>query len=217
MAAVAAAVATASGADTANHVESAWSKLNGPLLDAATEVCGISKNHQWKPKSWWWNEEVYKAIQEKHARFKVYSALKKGSMTAEAKKAKTANNDAKRMAKHAIWLLKSEAEKEEFPMVSPDGDGVFRITKQMDCRNQDIVAENCVCNDASELALTDEDKMKALVEHYDRLLNVESEWPSNELPGVPPAVGPLPVFSWPWSAKHSTKWNEARLLAHMAL
>ena len=60
----AAAVATTSSTDTANHVESAWSKLKGPLLDAATEVCGIFKNHQWKPKSWWWNEEVYKAIEK---------------------------------------------------------------------------------------------------------------------------------------------------------
>ena len=60
----AAAVVIASGADadTANHVESAWSKLKGPLLDAATEVCSISKNHQWKPETRWWNEEVDKAI-----------------------------------------------------------------------------------------------------------------------------------------------------------
>ena len=71
-------VATSSGADTdtANHVESAWSKLKGPLLDADTEVCVLSKNHQWKPETRWWNEEVDKAIQKKHAWFKVYSALK---------------------------------------------------------------------------------------------------------------------------------------------
>ena len=52
----AAAVATTSGtdADTANRIESAWSKLKGPLLDTVTEVCGLSKNHQWK-ESWWWN------------------------------------------------------------------------------------------------------------------------------------------------------------------
>ena len=51
----AAAVVTAAGADadTANYVESAWSKLKGPLLDAATKVCGISKNHEGKSKTWW--------------------------------------------------------------------------------------------------------------------------------------------------------------------
>ena len=45
-------------------------------------------------------------------------------MMAEAKEAKTEYFDAKRMAKHADWLAKSEAEKEEFATVSPDGDGV---------------------------------------------------------------------------------------------
>ena len=67
-------------------------------------------------------------------------------MMAEAKGAKSAYIDAKHVAKHAVWLAKSEAEKEEFTTVSPDGDGVFHIAKQMDCRNQDIVGENCVRN-----------------------------------------------------------------------
>ena len=49
-----AAVATISDAFAAivNHVWSAWSKLKGPLLDAVTEVCGLSKNHQWRPETW---------------------------------------------------------------------------------------------------------------------------------------------------------------------
>ena len=49
-----------------------------------------------------------KAIHEKLARFKIYSALKKGDITAEAKEAKK----------------ESEAEKEEFNTVSPYGDGI---------------------------------------------------------------------------------------------
>ena len=53
----------------------------------------------------------------------------------------------------------------------------------------DIVDENCVCKDAGELARTDEGNMKTWVEHYARLLNVEFEWPSNELPEVPPTAG----------------------------
>ena len=87
MAASAAAVATASGvdADTAYRIESAWSNLKGPLLDAATKVCGLSKNHQWESKTRWWNEQVDEVIQEKCTRFKAFRALKKGVMTAEAK------------------------------------------------------------------------------------------------------------------------------------
>ena len=72
------------------------------------------------------------------------------------------------MTKHAVWLAKSEA----------------------DCTNQAVVGENCVRNDAGERALTDGDKMKAWVKHYARQLNVEFEWPSNELPEVPPTASP---------------------------
>ena len=73
-----------------NHVESAWLKLKGLLLDAVIEVCSLSKNHQWRPDIWWWDEEVAEAVQEKRAWFKVYIALKKGGKMAEAQEAKTA-------------------------------------------------------------------------------------------------------------------------------
>ena len=203
----AAAVATDSDADadTANCVESVWSKLKGPLLDAATKVCGLSNNHQWKPETLWGNEEVDKAIQENRARYKVYSALKTGGMTPAAKRAKTAYIDAKRVAKHSVCLAKSEVENESFSTVSPDGDGVFCIAKQKHSRNQDIVGENCVHIDTGELALTDQDKMKAWVEHYARLLNVEFVWPSNKLPQVPPTAGPLPSVSAAQILKHSAQ------------
>ena len=89
------------------------------------------------------------------------------------------------MSKHAGWLAKCEAEQEELTTVSPDGGGVFRITKQMDCENQEFVGEICVSNDSGEHGLTDEDKMKAYVERYAWLINVEFEWPSNELSELP--------------------------------
>ena len=47
----------------------------------------------------------------------------------------------------------------------------------MDHTNQDVIGENCLRNDAGELALTDDDKMKAWVEHYARLLkNTDIVW-----------------------------------------
>ena len=91
----------------------------------------------------------------------MYRALKKGGMTADTKETKPTYIDAKSVAKHTVWLAKSKAEKKESATVSPDGDGVFLIAKQMDCTNQDIVGANCACYDAGKLALTDGDKMKA--------------------------------------------------------
>ena len=111
-------------------------------------------------------------IQEKHAGFKAYKALKKGGRVTEAKEAETTYKNAKCVSKHAIWLAKSKAEKEEFAPVSPDGDGVFRIVKQMDSTNQDVVGEKCVRNGADEVALTD-GMGRALC----WLLKIEFEWP----------------------------------------
>jgi hypothetical protein len=60
---------------------------------------------------------------------------------------------------------------------------------------QDVVGERCIKNDAGELSLSDEEKMKAWVEHYARLLHVEFEWPSDLLPEAVPVEGPaLPVI-----------------------
>ena len=158
---VAATTAAGVTADTANCIQTIWSKLMVPLLDADTKVCGLSKNHQWRTETMWWNEQVYKAIQEKRAQFKDYKALKKGGKMAEAKEAETTYNDAKCVAKHPVWLQRLEAEKEEFATVSPDGDGVFHIAK----KNHNVIGENCVYNNVVERALTDYDKMKAWVEH----------------------------------------------------
>ena len=114
--------------------------------------------------------------------------MKKGGMPAKAKGDKTAYIDANHMAKHAIWLAKSGAKKEEFTTVSPDRDGIFRIAKQMDHTNQDVVGDNCVRNDGGEHELTDKDRMKAWIGHYARLPNAEFEWPSNELHEVHPTA-----------------------------
>ena len=136
------------------------------------------------------------SVQKKHAGFKTYKALEKKGKTTEAKEAKAAYMDVKRMAKHDIYLAKSVAEKEEFATVLPNCDGVFRIAKQMDRSNQDVVGENCVCNDAGELAISNEAKLDAWVEHYARLFKVEFDWPSDKLPEVAPIAGPPPsVFA----------------------
>ena len=117
------------------------------------------------------------AIQEKPARFKAYSALVKGGMTAEAKGAKTAYIHAKHVAKHAVLLAKSEAEKEVFATIFPDGDDVLHSAKEMDRTNQDVVSENCVHNDAGQLVLTPAHSMHlTILTCY--IKSCESEMPS---------------------------------------
>ena len=173
-------------------VENAWSKLKDPLNAAAAETCGFSKKHQWKRQTWWWNKDVNTAIDVKRTLFKAYKKLRKQGNSIEAKKAKEAYREAKRLAKREVWSAKSAASEETFKEVDPLGSNVYRIARQMARTNQDIIGEKCVLNDDNELAITDEDKMKAWVQHYDRLLNVEFPWPKDSLPEVEPTAGPPP-------------------------
>ena len=107
-------------------------------------------------------------------------------MLSEANAAKRAYNEAKRLAKRVVWQAKLDAEKD-----ANDG-SVFKLAKQMDRSNQDVVGEKCVKNDTGELSLSEGEKMKALVEHNARLLNVEFERSSDLLPEVAPLEGPPP-------------------------
>ena len=161
---VAVAVATTAGADAdiANLIESAWSKLKDPLLEAATEVSGFSKNTNGNPKLGVrmkrWTKLYERSVHgPKHAVPRCRGAWQ------QRPRGKTRLNWHQARGKACIWLARYEPEKEEFTTVSPDSDGVFRIAKQMDHTNQAIVGENSVCNDVGELVLTDKDKLKACV------------------------------------------------------
>ena len=80
-------------------VEDVWCKLKTTLWDAASETCGLCKNHQWRRETWWWNDKVDEAIKTKHACFRAYKALVKAGRLSEANEAKTAYNEAIRLAK----------------------------------------------------------------------------------------------------------------------
>ena len=42
-----------------------WDLLKSSLLDASDKVCGTTKGPPRNKTSWWWNDTVEKAIQEK--------------------------------------------------------------------------------------------------------------------------------------------------------
>ena len=74
-------------------------------------VSGSSSKHQWRPETWWWDDRVEDAINEKRSRYRTYKKLRKQGHTSETIAAKEAYNLAKRVSKHVVWIAKSEAEK----------------------------------------------------------------------------------------------------------
>ena len=77
----------------------------------------------------------------------------------------------------------------------PDGPEIHRMAKQMRRPNQDICGEMPVRNNQGELCLDDSERMKAWVEHYKSLLNVEFPWDEGALPDAPPVEGPPPPIT----------------------
>ena len=69
------------------------------------------------------------------------------------------------------------------------------MAKQMRRENQDICGEMRVCNNQGELCLDDSKRMKAWVERYKGLLNVEFPWDEGALPDAPPVEGPSPPIT----------------------
>ena len=187
-----------------NPVEASWSNLKTPLLEATKETCGLSSPHQWRRETWWWNEQVESAIKSKQTLYRTYISLRKHGDSG-VDKAKADYDTAKRQARHEVWLAKSAASVETFKAIDTQGSNIYRVAQQMNRENQDIVGENCVKNDAGQLSLTDEDKMKAWVQHYRRLLNVEFPWPENQLPGVAPIAGPTPPVTMEQISKAISK------------
>ena len=138
-------------------------------------------------QTWWWNSKVSTDVKEKRTHWKEWKKSGQG---------KESYLEAKRRAKHVIYLAKKNAEEQELQNVLDGKENIFRIAKQMKRQNQDVIGEKCVRNDQGEMALDDEAKKSAWQEHYQRLLNVEFPWDPDSLSAADPILGP---------SKHITK------------
>ena len=49
-----------------------WGSFKVCLTSAAEHVCGMSRKHNWRRETWWWNDEVEAVIKKKRRAFKVW-------------------------------------------------------------------------------------------------------------------------------------------------
>ena len=176
--------------------EDIWDRLKSNLNSAAESVCGHTKNHQWREQTWFWDEKVDEAVRAKRKCFKVYNKLRRQKLYDDKyKTAKGAYHAAKKHAKLAVWLAKQAASKTKYANADPNGPEIHRMAKQMRRENQDVCGEMPVRNNQGELCLGESERMKAWVEHYKSLLNVEFPWDESALPEAPPTAGPPPPIT----------------------
>ena len=111
--------------------------------DLNITICSVwSKKHRWR-KETWWNTAGNSAVKEK---WRCCNTWRKGDSKGGYQKVKW-------LAKHAVYLAKSQAGQEisKYPLLS--GSKLFRLADQMRCRNLNVQGGKPVHNDAGEVCL----------------------------------------------------------------
>ena len=141
------AAASVADADT----EDIWKNLKTGLLKTTEEVCGTTRPHRWRHETWWWNEHVEKVITAKRQAFK---AWKTGKGT------RASYNDAKRIARHAVYHARQEADKAVYENIDPKSSEIYSLANQLRRENADVVGDKPVKNDAGEMSLSEDSSRK---------------------------------------------------------
>jgi hypothetical protein len=163
------------------NTEDIWKLLKSALLTSTGEICGITKKRHRKRETWWWNDNVSAAIAEKRRCWKIWK--QNGN--------KEEYLQAKRNAKRSVYIAKKTAEENKFADLKPGMNDIFKIAKQMRNDNQDIIGDKCVKDDSGNLSIDIEAKKAAWKQHYERLLNEEFPWNSNNLAAYSVAGPPI--------------------------
>ena len=170
-------------------------------------VCESTKKHCWRNKTWWCNVAVDSAVKEKQRCWKTWT--KRGS--------KEDYQKAKHLAKHAVYLAKSQANEEVLKDPSPSTTDFFRLSNQIRHENLDVQGEKPVLNDAGELCLDDRSKQAAWKTLWAPLqcwVRLGPWLPHRSLSRwslPPPTHPPIPLE---FVIKAISWWNVARLLVH---
>ena len=121
------------------------------MLAFPDTACGWTKGLSKHRVIWWWNEDVDIAVKEKR---RFWKSWKQGGSKEEYL-------EVKKTAKRAFYDAKRAAELERFENVlkrEDDRAQVFKISKQVTTRNQEIVRDRRVRNDRGDLATSDHEK-----------------------------------------------------------
>jgi hypothetical protein len=168
-----------------SDVESVWNGLKSCLLGVSEDVCGRTKGRSRHRETWWWNDEVAEAVDEKRRLFRLWRKRRTRKSELEYLAAKMA---AKREVHKA-----QEVERIRLVEKLEEGDGkgnVFRVVKQMVAKNRDVVGDGCI-KDEDGKVVVDQDELKDVWRRYfEKLLNEEFDWDRDSLEAGHAVSGP---------------------------
>jgi hypothetical protein len=154
-----------------------WLKMATCVRKMAAEVFGVSRGGKQEAKdTWWWSEEVQKAIKEKKECFKRLH-LDRSATNIESYKI------AKRVAKRAVSVAKGQAYDDLYQLLGTKEEekDIFRLARIRERKTKDINQIKCIKDGTDQLLVKDEEIKDRRREYFDRLFNGEDENPTIEL------------------------------------
>ena len=154
-----------------------WNAMVTCIRRVATEVYGITRGSKREPKdSWWWNDEVQKAIKEKKECYKrMYHHRSEENMhryKVTKKTAKRAVSEARGRAYEDLYQRLSTKEGEK---------DVYRIARLRERRTRDFNQVKCIKDENDRLLVKEDEIKNRWREYFDKLFNEESDSSSIEL------------------------------------
>ena len=125
---------------------SKWHKMKNIWLETAERVVGKAKGKARHKETWWWNEEVNTAVEEKKTAFRNWQ--KSGDVGDRDR-----YSVAKRKANSVIFSAKSNKRAEfiEEMKLKEQPSQIFRIAKRMARKKEDISGVNCLRDPGGKL------------------------------------------------------------------
>ncbi|KAG2640605.1 hypothetical protein PVAP13_2KG106416 [Panicum virgatum] len=158
-------------------VDDMWLKMATCVRKVASEVFDMSRGGKQGGKdTWWWNDEVQRAIKEKKQCYKLLH-LDKNTANIEGYKL------AKRAAKRAVSVAKGKAYDDLYQWLGmKEGEkDIYSIAKIRERKTRDVNQIKCIKDGTDRLLVKDEEIKGRWREYFDKLFNGEKEGPILEL------------------------------------
>jgi hypothetical protein len=168
-----------------DDVESVWKGLKSCLLEVSDDVCGRSKGRPRHRETWWWNDEVAGAVDEKRRLYRVWRKKKTRQSEADYQRAKSS-------AKKAVNKAQ-EVERKKLVEKLEEGEGkgnIFRVVKQMVEKNRDVVGDGCIKDEKGNVVVEQEAIKEVWRKHFEKVSNEEFDWERDSLDAAHAVSGP---------------------------
>jgi hypothetical protein len=148
-----------------------WVQYKNCVLKVADEVCGWTKGRCRHGETWWWNENVRAAVEEKKARFKEW-------IRDRTEVNKLNYNRAKKCAKKAVAVAVKEASDKLVEEMESDKTSkvMFKAARQAVKDRKDVIGSGFIRNEMGKMCYGDRERSEAWKRHMEKVMNEENEW-----------------------------------------